>query len=61
MSREVSCVVEQLVVFAKLLCRVERLHALRTDETLHKETAQQLIKQLQVYTLVQKKKVTSDV
>lgn len=45
MSREVSRVVEQLIVFAKLLCRVERLHALRTDEALQTETHYQRTKQ----------------
>lgn len=39
MSGEVSGVMEQLIVFEQLLCRVVRLHALRTDEALDTETS----------------------
>lgn len=41
MSRQVSGVMEQLVVLEQLLCRVVRLHALRTDEALDTETQNQ--------------------
>lgn len=34
MSRQVSSIMEQLIVLEQLLCRVVRLHALRTDEAL---------------------------
>lgn len=37
-SREVSSIMEQLIVLEQLLCRVVRLHALRTDEALNTET-----------------------
>ena len=37
MSREVSRIVEQLVVLEQLLRRVVGLHALRTNEALHTE------------------------
>lgn len=38
MSREVPSIVKQLIVLEQLLCRVVRLHALRTDEALNTET-----------------------
>lgn len=56
MSREVSGIMEQLIVFEQLLCRVVRLHALRTDETLHTEAWRQR-KQLQFCRLKTDKKL----
>lgn len=37
-SWKVSSVMEQLIVLEQLLCRVMRLHALRTDEALNVDT-----------------------
>lgn len=44
MGGEVSSVVEQLIVFEEFVCRVVRLHALRTDETLETETRHHTLK-----------------
>lgn len=44
MSGEVSSVVEQLIVFEEFVCRVVRLHALRTDEALETETRHHTLK-----------------
>lgn len=41
MSGQVSGVVEQLIVLEQLLCRVVRLHTLRTDEALDTKTDHQ--------------------
>ena len=38
MSGEVSGIMEQLIVLEQLLCRIVRLHALRTNEALNTET-----------------------
>lgn len=39
MSGKVSSIMEQLIVLEKLLCRVVRLHALRTNEALKRRSA----------------------
>ncbi len=41
MSGQVSSIMEELIVFEQLLCRVVRLHTLRTDEALKRETQHQ--------------------
>lgn len=39
MSRKISSVVKQLIVFKKFLSRVVRFHALRTNKTLKNRSA----------------------